>query len=421
MDAPRKLIVGYDLCEDFSQISCYSYKSDEPLTICMGEGEDNDCPIPTALCVKADTRQWLFGVEAISCAQRGEGILIDHLLAKACSDEVTEIYQTKFTGVALLEKYLRKSLTLIKNYFPTEPITKLVLTVHNTDPVLVEKIYEALALLGLDKDRAVVMSHAGAYLYYTLSQDRMLWMNDVGLFDFHKEGLYYYQIRINRRTKPMMACLARADYLPELNYDMVKQINGNAAYIFENIANTVLHKQIVSTLYFTGRGFEGGWAEEVIRKLCAGRRVFLGQNLFSKGACYAAKELSGDRKPEDILLFNDDMVTTSVTVRVYCDTRFKDIPLVEAGDIWYEVNKRIEVIVEGEPELDLALSNIMTRETLRERIMLSKLPERTDRTTRLEINFSCKTKNNGIIKVTDLGFGEFFPGTGTETVYTLDI
>ena len=37
MDNPRKLIVGYDLCEDYSQISRYSYKTFEPIQICPAE------------------------------------------------------------------------------------------------------------------------------------------------------------------------------------------------------------------------------------------------------------------------------------------------------------------------------------------------------------------------------------------------
>lgn len=421
MDAPKKLIVGYDLCEDFSQISCYSYKSMEPITLSVGKGDDSDCPIPTALCVKTDTKQWLFGEEAIDCAKSGEGILVDHLLTKIRTGETIELYQTEFTGVALLEKFMRKSLTLIKSFFPTEPISKLVVTIRDTEPLLVEKILEALALLGIGKDRVVVMSHASAYLYYALCQDRSLWMNDVGLFDYNETGLYYHQIHFNRRVKPMIAALTKNDLSSNLDDKLLKQKNNNIAYIFENAANTVLYKQIVTTLYITGSGFEGGWADGVLKNLCAGRRVFSGQNLYSKGACFAAKEMSGDQSIGDVFLLNDDMVTTSISVKVYCDTRFKEITMVEAGDIWYEVNKSLEVIPEGKAELDITLNNIMTRACVREKLLLNQFPERPDRTTRLAIHFSCKDKSTAIIKVTDLGFGEFFPETGVEMIFSLEI
>jgi hypothetical protein len=421
MDATKKVIVGYDLNEDFTQISCYSYKTNEPIPISQLEGESEFCPIPTVLCVKTDTRQWLFGDEAVKCAQNGAGIRVDHLLSKLINDEITELYQTKFTGVALLEKFLRKSLTLIKNYFPTEQIAKLVITIRDTEPVLVDKIYEACSLLGIDKDRVLVMSHASAYLYYALSQDRSLWMNDVGLFDFNEEGLRYYQIKMNRRTKPIIAGLGKIDFSQNLNLGILKNQNSNPAYIFENIVNEALHKQIVTTLYITGNGFDGEWAEPVIKGLCTGRRVFYGQNLFTKGACYAARELSGDQKLNDIILLNDDMITTTLEVRVYKDTKFTEIPLAEAGEIWYEAGKNLEVIPEGEAVLDIILKNIMTRDVVREKLVLNQFPERPDRMTRLEINFTCIDKNTGIIKVTDLGFGEYYPSAGAEMVFTIEI
>jgi hypothetical protein len=420
MDTIKKLIVGYDLCEDYTQISCYSYKASEPVPISIRE-EDELNLIPTALCVKADTKQWLFGEEALACGADQSGIVVNHLLDKLIKGEEIPIYDQTFHPIALLEKYLRKTLMLIKRYFPTEPISKMVVTVRNTSPELVESIYSALEQLGLEKDRVVVMGHAGAYLYYALNQDKSLWMNDVGLFDFSEEGLLYYQIKLNRRTKPMIACLAKTDYSQELNIEMLNHKQENHAYIFENIANAALYKKLVTTLYFTGVGFHGGWADETIRSLCTGRRAFMGQNLFTKGACYAAKELSGDKKLEDFILLNDDMITTIVGARIYKDTTFQEEILAEAGETWYEVNKSIEVIPEGETELELILKNILSKEIVREKIRLIGLPDRPDRMTRLEINFTCKNQSTGVIRVNDLGFGEIYPETGNILETTIEI
>jgi hypothetical protein len=421
MDAPRKVIVGYDLCDDFTQISCYSYKTGEPLPIGSSEVEGSDNKIPTVLCVRTDTKQWLYGEDAISCAENGAGVLVEQILDKVRRNEMVEVMETQFLAVTLLEKFFRKSLVLIRNHFPTDPITKLVVTVSDAEPEFVGHIYEALFQLGLEKDRAFVISHAGAYLYYALSQDRALWSNDVGLFDFNKDGLNYYQVQINRRVKPMIAGLAKTDLTKELNPQVLLSKEINCAYLFENIANTVLHRQLVTTLYFTGEGFEGSWSEEVIKKLCVGRRGFVGQNLFTLGACYAAKELSGDTKLQDVLLLNDDMVTTSVAIRVYLDTKYIDLPLMEAGQIWYEVEKGIEVIPEGEPTLELTLKSIMSKDAVRQVLRLEKWTGKMDRTTRLRIDFSCESKDQAVIKVTDLGFGELFQSTGKEMIYKIQI
>ncbi len=420
MDTTRKLIVGYDLCEDYTQISCYSYKASQPIPISIRE-EDELNLIPTVLCVKAETKQWLFGEEALACGAEHAGIMVENLLDKLIKGTEVRIYDQTFSPVALLEKYLRKTLMLIKRYFPTEQISKMVVTVRNTCPALVESIYSALEQLGLEKDRVVVMSHAGAYLYYALSQDKSLWMNDVGLFDFSEEGLLYYQIKLNKRTKPMIACLNKTDYSHDLNDRMLKNEQENHAYIFENIANTALYKKLVTTLYFSGAGFNGGWADEVIRGLCTGRRVFMGQNLFTKGACYAAKELSGDRTLEEFILLNDDMITSIVSIRIYKDTKFQEEVLAEAGETWYEVNKSIEVIPEGEAELELILKNIISKEIVREKIRLTGLPDRPNRMTRLAINLTCKDQSTGVIRVNDLGFGEIYPETGCILETTVEI
>lgn len=419
MDSPRKLIVGYDLCEDYTQISCFSYKTMEPVPVNIRE-EDENCMIPTALCLRHETKQWLSGEEAISCASSGSGVLVENLLDKVMWESV-DIAGQKLSGTALLEKYLRKTLTIVKNYFPTEQITKLVVTMRNTEPEVVEKVYEALHGLGLERDRAVVMSHAGAYLYYALNQDKSLWMNDVGLFEFCREGLYFYQIHMNRRTKPIIAGLIKKDYTDMLNMSMLKQKEVNPDYIFENVANHALYKQIITTLYLTGSGFSENWCKDVVKNLCVGRRVFIGQNLFTKGACYAAKELAGDHSLENFILLNDDMTMCSITVRVYCDTSYKDIPLILPGENWYEIDRSIEVIPDNCNELEIIQKCILTGETSRKVFTIRCFPKRPNKMTRWLINLVCKDKSTVILTVTDLGFGDIYQESGQKEEIVIDL
>jgi len=420
MDTQRKVIVGYDLCEDYSRISCYSYKKHEAITISPNEGNEEGL-IPTVLCYRTDTRQWLFGEDAIIGAKNGSGILVKNLLSNLENDREIDIMGVKYSAQAIMDKFLRRTLTLVRDYFPTQPITKLVITVRNTKPDFVEKLYSILSLLGIGRDRAHIISHEDAYLYYALYQDRSLWMNDVGLFDYGQDGLSYYQIRINRWSKPMIASLEKHDFSDSLEADLLQQKNADAAYVFENLANSVLYKQTVTTLYFTGKGFEGGWADKVMKSLCIGRRVFYGQNLYTKGACYAAKELSGDKKLQDVLLLNDDMVTCSLALRVYKDGRINEVMLLEAGELWYKAGRSYELIPDGATQLDIVQRNLMSREIIYHKIALDKFSVNTNRTSRLKIEFTCSDKASGVIKLTDLGFGEFFKGTGRSARYTIKL
>lgn len=420
MDTAKKVIVGYDLCEDYAQISCYSYKKHEAITINAHDGNE-DGLIPVVLCYRTDTRQWLFGEDAYIGARNGSGILVNDLLSKLKNDEETEIAGVKYSAQAIMEKFLRKTLTLVRDYFPTQPITKLVLTIRNSEHDFAEKLYNTLALLGIEKDRASIINHEDAYLYYALYQDRSLWMNDVGLFDYGPDGLNYYQIRINRWSRPMIASLEKHDYSHSFEPDLLKQKNADAAYVFENLANSALYRQIVSTLYFTGNGFEGGWADQVMKSLCVGRRVFYGQNLYTKGACYAAKELSGERQLQDVLLLNDDMVTCQLSLRVYRDGKYTEAVLLEAGELWYKAGRSYEVIPDGTAELEVVQRNLMTRKVLYHKFMPDQLQLHTDRTMRLKIDLYCTDKSTGVVRITDLGFGEFYTGTGKTAEFNIDL
>ena len=53
-----------------------------------------------------------------------------------------EICDKKYNGISLMEKYLR-TLTLIKNYFPTE-ILQIVITLHEMDPVVIDGYIDCL-------------------------------------------------------------------------------------------------------------------------------------------------------------------------------------------------------------------------------------------------------------------------------------
>ncbi len=420
MDNSRKLIVGYDLCEDFSQINCYSYKSYKPIPIRYSENEETPL-IPTVLCEKADSRTWVFGKDAIECSKDGSGILVDNLLHKLKNREGMTIYGQKYSAVSLIEKYLRKTLTLIKNYFPTEAITKIVITLRDMDPHIIEGVYEALYMLGIERDRASIISHGSSFMYYALSQEKELWLNDVGLFDFNENGLSFYQISIKRRANPMIAGMEKRDFSDTLNYSILKNKKVDIEYAFESIANMVLFKQIISTLYFTGRGFENNWAEEIIKSLCAGRRVFLGQNLYAMGACYAAKELSGDKNLENIILLNDQMIVCDIGIKVYVDGLTQEVVLVNAAVPWYEVDKDIDVIPDDASDIEIIIRNIMTKEIIRERIPLHNLPDRPIRMTRLNIKVTCLEKNKLKVVISDLGFGDIYPAIGKLSEYLLDI
>ena len=69
---------------------------------------------------------------------------------------------------------------------------------------------------------------------------------------------------------------------PVLNVDKAR----NADERFRHFIQGVFNKKHVSSVYLTGEGFENNWYPNSQKVLCNGRRAFIGNNLYSKGACY---------------------------------------------------------------------------------------------------------------------------------------
>lgn len=422
MTEERKLLVGFDLCNDFSQLSCYSRKSFEPESICFANDETKYM-IPTVLGVSKDSKEWLFGEIAIEKAKTGEAVLIDSIVERIIRQEDFYVFDVKISPEVILEKYLRKCLSLLKVYYPSDLVAKLVITVSELDITLVRTIYKALEALTLEKDRVSVQSHTQSAVHFAMSQSRDLWMNDVGIFDFEEKGLQFYHIKINRRHVPMFITVDHKDLSDTLSYDLLEDINEkeSLAYVFENLAKSVLFKQLITTLYMTGKGFEGRWADEVFKHLCVGRRVFKGQNLHTKGACYYARQLSGESKSDEFLFLTEDMVTSTISIRMYEDAKSTEHVLVPAGTIWYDASTRLQMILDQEDTIVLNVQDLYSKEVTKREISLEQLEKRPPKMTRIELRITFTSATTCVVTVKDMGFGAYFPATNQILEQTITI
>ncbi|MCB5595164.1 DUF5716 family protein, partial [Mediterraneibacter gnavus] len=70
---------------------------------------------------------------------------------------------------------------------------------------------------------------------------------------------------------------------------------------------------MVSAGFVTGEGFENNWYPTSLRGLCNGRRAFIGNKLYSKGACYTAyrKMIMHIEDPVDL---SEGKLTDQITV-----------------------------------------------------------------------------------------------------------
>lgn len=383
----RTLLLGVDLGNKKTQLAVYDKTTREPLLI--GRTEDNpDGLIDTV--ISMETQEPLRGF--VSKIQRGEDIIVEGKYSHPAN---------------VLAYYFRKTLSLTRKQYPGETIRQLVVTVADATKEFVQVIYQALEKIGIGRDRALVLGHKQSFMYYVLYQKKEIWVNDVGVFDYSEDRLNYYQMQVDRAKNPILVGVHKKDYSDALA--LTNMGENHKAAVFENIVYGAIHKQLLSTLYMTGDGFEGDWAEGVFRKLCIGRRLFKGRNLYVSGACYAAREIADTPRLDNYLLLDEEMITGHVTMQAYADAESKEIILAKAGTPWYLVDEQMDVIPDGDTEIAVTVRNVFDQREKQFMLDLEPVLNKVDRHCRIGIRVRFASPKTCVITLKDKGFGELFP------------
>lgn len=383
----RTLILGVDLGDEKTQIAVYDRKTREPLLI--GQTEENpDALMDTVISVEG--QEPLTGF--LGKIRRGEDIEVDGAHSHP---------------VNVLAYYFRKTLALTRQQYPGETIRQLVITVADATQEFVQVIYEALQKIGIGRERALVLGHKQSFLYYVLYQKKEIWVNDVGLFDNTGNTLKYFQMQVDRSKTPILVGVHERDYSDALALSDMG--DNHRAAVFENIVYGAIHKQLLSTLYMTGRGFEGDWAEGVFQKLCIGRRLFKGQNLYVSGACYAAREFADTPRLGDYLLLDEEMIIGHVVIQAYADADVQELLLAKAGTPWYLVDEEVDVIPDEDTEIMMTVKNVFDQSEKQFLLDLEPVLTRVDRHCRLGLRVRFASPKTCVVTLKDKGFGELFP------------
>jgi len=193
---------------------------------------------------------------------------------------------------------------------------------------------------------------------------------------------------------------------PVLNEERSKE----ADMAFCKFAEGVFHRRIVSSVFLTGEAFEKDvdWFPHTKRVICNGRRAFMGNNLYSRGACYTAfRKLYVHI--EDPVYITEDKLTDQVTINMRVGGQELWLPIITWGSRWYESNHQWEALMHDVEDLELHIESLVAGSRRVEYISMEGFPIRTEYSMRILIEtlfldpLTCK------VSVRDLGFGEFFP------------
>ncbi len=402
-------IIGYDLNEKYCQISFYNEKQQEPQTM---ETLVDNFQIPLVLGKKEDT--WLIANEAKRLDVTKTGYVVTDLYQKAMKQEKIFLGKERFEAVWLLAKFIEISLDRF-----SRNIQQIVFTVPKLNVDMGRVLKGIGQRIGVPKENIYVQDYKESFCNYMLYQPKELWQYEAALFQCDRHEVKAYMLRklktgfgkgkdafitVDEVANAQMEELAAV--YPVLNVDRAK----DADNCFKKFVQGVFSKKLVSSVFLVGEGFENNWYPQSLKVLCNGRRAFIGNNLYSKGACYTAYRRSLDIMEGPIYLDETKMMD-QICLKLRVNGLDKWKPIISWGTRWYEADTQFEILLENTDDIEIHIESLVGADMKVEKISMAGLPKRKNYTLRLQVKAIFLDDKTCKISFRDLGFGEFFPAT----------
>ena len=250
-----------------------------------------------------------------------------------------------------------------------------------------------------------------AFYYYALNQEKETYLKNVILFECDSEEVKYDIMTLNREKSPIYVDVKSG----------IKMLQGEKKdTAFYNIVTNMDVLRNSSSVYLVGEGFDGGWMQDSMKYLLSGRRVFIGKNLYSKGACFYGY-IKNENIPWNYFYIGNNELKLSVSLKVTENNEMKFYVLQKMGENWFKSKSECEVILIGDNEIDFWVQRVNKRENKIEKIVLTELPKRETATTRLKISSKAVSDKEVVVNISDLGFGEISPSSGLKWKYKIKV
>lgn len=414
-----KIVVGFDLCDKYSQIS-YANQNDgnvETLSLVAGAEHYN---IPTVLCKKEGVNQWLYGREAWNYvreekeeAQAG-GILIENLVSLALSGEPIQIEGESYQPEALLALFFKRCLGMLSQIAPLEKIGALMITCETLDERILEVLAQVVSGVRLKAERVFFQSHVESFYHYMLYQPPELWRTQTLLVECRENEMKISRLECNQRTTPVVVYVEEKTYpfqsmeLPE-EEELRKEKQAYMDEEFLRLLEAECRNRTIASVYLIGDFFSEEWMRQSLRYLCKGRRVFQGNNLYSKGACFGMLERQqpSEMGKEHVFL-GKDKLKTNIGMKILRQGQESYLALLDAGRNWYESDTKVEFYLQESNVVELIFTSLIGGNSRVAAIVLEGLPEGN---SRLLMHLQLKDERHLIVELEDLGFGDFRPAS----------
>lgn len=396
-------VIGYDLTDLYCQISIGldGENGEEVQTVPVIAGSEKYV-IPVAVYIRPDG-EMLYGEDAVNAAENGRD-LISGLLNNAVNEASVERNGRTYEYKELLSAFIKKTVHMTSVLSPTEEADRVMIALPALSEENVRTVDEAASFLTDEGLIYRIIGYPESFFYYAMNQDPELTKNKVALFDY--DGSVVRSILLYTRvdTRPHLAMIETRDFDMPLRDDLC----------FLEIARSVLDSEIVSAVYLSGEGFEGGWLKSSVTYLCERRRrVFQGRNLYTKGACYAGiDDRDGNPTLETCRFFDDDKLVSNIGIYMMRNGQEVYVPLLDAGVNWHEAKGACEFYLDTDREIRIRLESFFTKDVRYSFLRCDSFPKRPGRCTRVRLELAMKDSSCVLCRAYDLGFGDLFRSFG---------
>ena len=414
-DKKGRLLAGLELGNSISQLSyCYSDRT-VPETVSTMTGQEK-FSIPTVLGKRSDVNQWFWGEDALS--KEGDDVLVvKNLLQNARAGENVTIESEEFAASSLLALFVKRCLSLV-NFVSGGPESDyLMITCDHLDATMIDVMTDIMDYLGMDREHFFYQGHAESFYQYVMHLGKEFRGHELLLLD-SRDGLMSMRMEMNLQSTPMVSMMTQQvhdgsimDPLPEDESE--KEIAGKSKDDrLLNLLHSLCEGRIVTSVFLIGEGFGGGWMQESLRYMCANKRVFQGNNLYSKGACYGAVEkVYPSEVSQKSLFLGSDKVKSNVGVLAVVNGKEEYYPLLDAGQNWFDIHIYHEFVLEEDAAVKILITPLNGREKRQLQMILENFPQRPPLASRISLEIDFENENHMKLTVKDLGFGELFKKT----------
>ena len=422
--ADTQLYLGLDLGPEYTQLSYYNADTREPESVYHEEAKDTYM-LPNIMFYSAyhkrmgdnqndcykfiDLSGWCVGARASAYRFEDKGTIVDGIYESTLKNENIEVEGRGYKASDLMVKMLVLHIKQFTDTLVGFVIKRLTVTVADTDPRIIQAVRGLKTALRLSHDQFNIVSHLDSGLCYIFAQPEPLRNNSVGLFDFGRAGLDFYRIDMTRKY-PLIVTTQHINYHDKMNLRRFGRYHEDMDETFADIVKECTEQVFISSVFLTGLGFSENWMKQSATVLCQGRRVFVGQNIYTKGACY--RSLGGVYTESLSRYFIDTEQTVKTNIGInLMDEKNTFWPIVYGGLEWFNTRGRVVVFLDDTRRIQIVYQDILTEEEYIETIEIYGLPARPPKTTKLSIEVEYYGADKGAIVIRDMGFGNLYPTT----------